>query len=75
MYIKHTLKDLGKHGKKERLYNMNMDMAMFNIGDGKLCEAVLIGGCISVVCLFFVTGIYFWVRRKREEEEREGGVV
>jgi hypothetical protein len=49
---------------------MNM-VAMFNIGDGKLCEAVLIGGCVGVVCLFFVTGIYFWVKKRGGEEKRE----
>lgn len=49
---------------------MNMDMAMFNIGDGKLCEAVLIGTCVGVVCLFFVTGMYFWVRRREVEIKR-----
>jgi len=50
---------------------INMNMAMFNIGDGKLCEAVLIGGCVGVVCLFFVTGIYFWVKKRGGEEKRE----
>lgn len=50
---------------------MNMDMAMFNIGDGKIAEVVLIGGCVGVVCLFFVTGIYIWARRKEELKGKE----